>query len=139
VLAVNAYPVAYIDQCQARMAAQLVAYDAVAAGASGVKRAALATFEQQLFLHLTVVLDGYFVHRTRGLEGKDGNALNEVRMLSSSILRDGGVLAADKSIRYRPEASVCRIKLGEPIRIDRQQFAALFHAYFAELRKRFAG
>ena len=47
-------------------------------------------------------LDRAFVHRVRKNEGKDGNALNEVRMITDSILENGGVLAANSTIKYRP-------------------------------------
>ena len=77
--AVKNSPKAYIDACEARMKKNLAAYKPVknAAGGQADK------FEPQFFAHLTLVLDHYFVHRTRGIEGKDGNPLNEVRMCRS--------------------------------------------------------
>jgi hypothetical protein len=44
------------------------------------------------------------------------HALNEVRMLCQSILFHGSVLTADKTIRYAPEASILKLRLGDPIR-----------------------
>ena len=70
-------------------------------------------FAPLFFGNLVVVLDGYFVHRTRAIEGKDGNPLNEVRMLCSSILGHDGVLAADGTIKYKPEASVLGLAVGK--------------------------
>jgi hypothetical protein len=45
----------------------------------------------------------------------DGNPLNEVRMLCDSILRNGGVLAADKTIKFNPAQSVLKLRVGDPI------------------------
>jgi len=61
--------------------------------ATGPRASRFETFEPILFNNLVVVLDGYFVYRTRGIEGKDGNPLNEVRMLSHSIFARQGPTA----------------------------------------------
>jgi hypothetical protein len=37
-----------------------------------------------------VVLDGFFVHRGRTIEGKDGSALDELRIICTSLLMDTG-------------------------------------------------
>jgi hypothetical protein len=63
--------------------------------------------------NLTLVLDSYFVHRTRAIEGKDGNPLNEVRMLCNSILRSKGVLSADKTIKYEADTAVLKLRVGD--------------------------
>ena len=138
-LAVKTYPKAYIAECHAQMVVQLDAYRRLAAAAAGngATRIALETFEPILFNNLVVVLDGYFVHRTRGIEGKDGNPLNEVRMLSHSILHGKGRLLADGAIKYRPERTVLKLQIGDEIRLDPGRFHTLFEAYFAELRRRF--
>ena len=91
-------------------------------------RAAVEAFEPRFFANLTLVLDASFVHRTRALEGKDGNPLNEVRMLCSSLLTNDGVLAADKTIKYTPETSVLKLRVGDEIRLDEKQFLLLFEA-----------
>ena len=88
--------------------------DLVAATGSSkaTTRVAVEAFEPRYFNNLTLVLDAYFMHRTRALEGKDGNPLNEVRMLCSSLLTNDGVLAADKTIKYNPETSVLKLRGG---------------------------
>ena len=48
-------------------------------------RAAVDAFVPRFFNGLVLQLDYSFVHRTRNLEGKDGNPLNEVRVLCSSL------------------------------------------------------
>jgi hypothetical protein len=141
VLAVKTYDPQYIDDCYSLMEAQLAAYKFLVAGADAAKasnlRTAFESFEPLFFNHLVLLLDAYFVHRTRAIEGKDGNPLNEVRMLCTSILSHRGVLMADKTIKYDPEASILKLKLGDEIRIGEAPFLALFRAYFAELRRRF--
>lgn len=99
-LAVNKYTKKYISECQVRMDAQLAAYAALASKA-GAKAA--ESFSPLFFNHLALVLDAYFVHRTRGLEGKDGNPLNEVRMLCSSILQNGGVANSGRPVDHHQD------------------------------------
>jgi hypothetical protein len=141
VLAVKTYDPQYIDDCYSQMEAQLAAYKFLVAGAdangASSLRAAFQSFEPLFFNNLILVLDAYFVHRTRASEGKDGNPLNEVRLLGASILSHRGVLAADKTIKYKPEASILKIKIGDEIRIGEAAFLLLFRAFFTELRRRF--
>ena len=127
-LGVSSYPQAFVDGCRQRLDTLLRAYDEVQAGPA---------FEAQLFAHLVLVLDHSFMHRLRGVEGKDGNPLNEVRMLSNSLLEHDGVLTAEKAIRYDAGQSVVGIAIGDPIRIDEKSFRLLADAYFAEIEKRF--
>ena len=140
-LAVKTYDPQYIDDCYSQMEAQLAAYKFLLAGADAAKtsqlRTAFESFEPLFFNNLVLVLDGYFAHRTRAIEGKDGNPLNEVRLLSTSILSHRAVLTADKTIKYDPEASVLKVRIGDDIRVGEASFLLLFRAYFAELRRRF--
>jgi len=53
-------------------------------------------FEQRFFNDQVLILDNMFVHRLTGIEGKDGNPLNEVRVLSNSILLNQGKMQVDK-------------------------------------------
>jgi hypothetical protein len=39
------------------------------------------------------------MHRARAVEKKDGNALNEVRILCNSLMKNGGAMAADGARR----------------------------------------
>ena len=63
---------------------------------------------------MLLVLDGYFVHRLRGVEGKDGNALNEVRVLARSLMENGGTVTADPQITLDPAHSVLGLEVGAP-------------------------
>ena len=62
------------------------------------KPSEIDAFERQLFNHMILALDHYFVHRSRTMEGKDGNPLNEVRMLCHAIMENEGRMSADKTI-----------------------------------------
>ncbi len=137
---VHSYSREYIDRCEQQMRVQLDAYDllAAAARASGDAGASAASaFEIHFFANLVLVLDSYFANRTRALEGKDGNALNEVRMLRASHLRNGGVLAAEPQIKYVAERSATKLKIGDRIFLTETRFRALSAAYFAEIGHRF--
>lgn len=123
-LSAKTYPQEYIDDGRAFVAARV---DAVtAAGGSPA-----------LLDALVLVLDHWFVHRMRGAEGKDGNPLNEVRMLANSISQHRGVLQADSTIRYKDDTSVLGLAIGEEIVLDVERFERLASAYFAEIESRF--
>ena len=134
-LCMNAYPAAYVDACRARMTTQLAAWARLR---PSVKDAAtLEAFATPFFNHLVIVLDSCFVHRSRTLELKDGNPMNEVRMLAASILQHGAVLAADTSIKYKPAAAVLGLGIGDRIALTETQFKSLSDAYFAGIARTF--
>ena len=58
---------------------------------------ALEAFQPLLFNNMTLILDRYFVHRLRTVTGKDGNPLNEVELLSESLMNNDGVLRGNLS------------------------------------------
>ena len=132
-LGVKNYPQTYIDSCRARVDAQAATYrDLVAAG--DVPK----SFESVFFNNMVVVLDSYFTHRLRGVEGKDGNPLNEVRVLANSMLENNDTMAADSTIKMDPATSVLGYKVGDPIRVTEQDFARLAEAFFAGIESKFA-
>lgn len=131
-LCVNQYPAQYIQNCRTRLDQQLAAYNALP------QSPALAAFAPYFFNHLTLALEASFVHRTRSIEGKDGNPCNEVRMLAISILHNNGVLSADKTIKYSSSKSILKLEIGQPIQWTESSFRALAAAYFQELEKRFS-
>jgi hypothetical protein len=138
----NSYPQDYIDACRARVEAQVAAYRAVAAAGKKAKAApltkALAGFEPEFFNNMVIVLDGLFMHRLRTMEGKDGNPLNEVRVLCTSMMDNDGRLAADKQITLKPESSVLGYDLGDQIRVDEAGFVRLADGFFAEIEKKYS-
>jgi hypothetical protein len=125
VLARKGYSSAYVAACRARCAAQVALFSGPPA------------LEVAFFNDLLIVLEMSFVHRMRGQEGKDGNALNEVRMLTESLLENDGVLQGSSTIRYRPEASVLGLEIGDQIRLSAGDVTALAAEFFAQLVERF--
>ena len=111
--------------------------DLAAASAKGAAKTALEAFEPLFFNNLVLVLDESFVHRLRGVEGKDGNAMNEVRLLVTSLLSNDGCLVADKQIKLKPETSVLGLAVGDPIAIREADFVKLADAYFAAIEASF--
>ena len=127
-LSVKNYPQEYVDSCRARLQAQLDAYD---------DAAVTDAFRTEFLNNLILVLEQSFVHRMRGNEGKDGNPLNEVRMLADSILTNGATLAVEKSIKYAPDRAVLGLELGAPISLRLDQFNELADRYFEAIEERF--
>ena len=138
-LAVTSYPEVYVQLTAAKVDEQLSAYAALAAAVKGNAKAeaALAAFAPDHFNAMLLALDHHFMHRMRGAEGKDGNPLNEVRMLSDSIMEHDGVLKENKTIKYKAEKAVAGIEPGQKIALDAATFERLAKAYIAELGKRF--
>ncbi|MGH3678857.1 MAG: hypothetical protein ACRDT2_00795 [Natronosporangium sp.] len=126
-----------IDHARAEIGQQLSAYQELATAVAGKSKVALAAFDPLFFNNLVLVLDRYFVHRLRVATGKDGNPLNEVEMLSDSLMHHHGVLRAIKVISYVPEQSVVGLRIGDPIRLTPESFERLATAFFTELERRF--
>src|SRR6267143_4710402 len=92
------------------MESQLAAYKtllitarAKAGTGNAAFNSAVASFEPLFFNNLVMVLDGFFVHRSRTLEGKHGNPMNELRMICTSLRENRGVMCTDmtnKTIKY---------------------------------------
>jgi hypothetical protein len=139
VLAVTSYPEVYVQLTASRIDEQRAAYTALAAAVKGndAAEAALAAFAPGYFNSMLLALDHHFMHRMRGAEGKDGNPLNEVRMLSDSIMEHDGVLKENKTIKYKAEKAVAGIAVGQEIALDAEAFGKLAQAYVAEIGKRF--
>ena len=131
-----------LDHCKEVIEKQLAAYRrlvrAIDGDASDKKAAsALRTFEPLFFNNLTLALDRYFVHRLRSVTGKDSNPLNEVDLLSDSLMNNGGVLRAHNVIKYDPDESVVKLQVGDQIKLTQSDFERLSSAFFAELERRF--
>src|ERR1700730_3375134 len=133
-----------LDHSKAALDQQLAAYRKLVRGVAGTTThtkvtSALESFEALFFNNMTLVLDRYFVHRLPGAdyEGKDGNPLNEVRLVCDSLMNNKGILRGDKQIKLTPERSVLKLHVGDPIELTESEFARLSAAFFAELQRRF--
>jgi hypothetical protein len=98
---------------------------------------ALEAFEPLFFNNMTLVLDRYFVHRLRVVTGKDGNPLNEVELMSGSLMNNDGVLRGNNVIKLIPDQSVLKLNIGDQIRLSAAQFERLSKAFLIEIRSRF--
>ncbi len=130
-LSVSKYPKAYVDACQRNIKRQIVTYRKL----GPLQRA--GSFEAQFLNHMLLALDHYFCHRGRGPELKDGNPLNELRMLCNSIMEGEGRLLRDSTIRYDASKSVLQLKLGDKIELNIDAFDVFAEAVFSEVRKKF--
>ena len=132
-LMVSNYAKDYVDACRAKVAAQLASYRNVQAA----KPLEVDAFERQFFNHMILAVDRYFVHRGRTMEGKDGDPLNEMRMLCDAIMENQGRMSANKTIRYQPENSILKFRTGDEIRLNADDFARLSAASFDEIEKKY--
>ncbi|MDX6256673.1 MAG: hypothetical protein QOJ11_3007 [Frankiales bacterium] len=119
-----------LDHAKAAVAEQLAAYRTFA-------RVATTDFEALYFNNMLLVLDRYFVHRARAVTGKDGNPINEVELLAESLMNNDGILRGNSVLKYAPEQSVVKLKVGDRIRLTADQFDRLSTAFFAEMEAKF--
>ena len=144
-LGMKDYDQDYIDGCRSRVEAQVALFREVADAArdhgdADISRleGALESLEYEYFNNMVIVLEGYFVHRLRGLEGKDGNALNEVRIIARALMENGGTLVADTQISLDPSRSVLGLAPGDPVRLTLQDYMRLSYAFIREIESRFS-
>ena len=140
-LGMKKYPKDYIAACRARVQDDLRAYR------SQVGKVPSEEFEARFFNDQVLLLDYMFVHRLTGSEGKDGNPLNEVRVLCNSLLLNHGKVQVDRlpgwpnsassGMTLPPEKSVLKLKAGDEVRLSEADFVRLSKVFFAELEKRF--
>ncbi|MGW5241189.1 hypothetical protein ACWEOW_19820 [Monashia sp. NPDC004114] len=144
-LGMREYEQDYIDACRSRVETQVAMFHEVAQAARdhgdadvSILEGALESLEYEYFNNMLLVLEGYFVHRLRGVEGKDGNALNEVRVYARSLMENGGTLVADPQLPLDPTRTVLGLKVGDPITLTLQQYSRLSNAFFREIEARFS-
>lgn len=133
----SSYPDEHIQRTRQHLENRMAAWDQLRKKAPEELADELDSFESAFFNDLIFVLDAHFVHRGRGIEGKDGNPLNEVRLLCNSIVENDSVLARDAQIKLKPETSVLGLDFGNPIAIRREEFATLADAFLDEIQAKF--
>ena len=138
-LGVRKYERSYVEACEAKVDSDVAAFKKLAAAArkSGASARALGAVESIYFNNMVLVLDHLFVHRLRTVEGKDGNALNEVRVLGDSIMLHGGTMTPDKSIKLTADNSILGYDEGNHIDVNEADFVRLAKAFFAEIGEKF--
>ena len=107
-LGVSRYSKDYIDATKLRVKGDVAAYEQLVASAKSSGNgfdAAREAFESRFYNSMVLALENSFVHRLRTVEGKDGNPLNEVRVLCQSILEHGGVMPTRRSSSSRRSRS----------------------------------
>jgi len=141
-LGMKTYSQDYINACRTRVEANLRAYR------KQVGKAQSEEFEDRFFKDQVLLLDHMFVHRLSGIEGRDGNPLNEVRILCNSILLNKGKLQVDRlqgwpnsavsGLKLPPERSLLKLQVGDEVRLTEADFLRLSKAFFAEITKKYS-
>ena len=137
---VDKYAIDYVDACRTRFTILVSAFEALSSTVEATdsrQRVAMAAFEPHVFNNMLVALDAHFVNRTHLTAAKDGNPLDEVRMLVTSIMNNDGVLTGNASIPYDPAKSVLKLKIGDTIALDVTAFSELAAAFLAEITARY--
>jgi hypothetical protein len=130
-LAVSKFEPDYVNRCRERVDADITAYSKLAKAANGQ----LDGFEPVFFNNMVLTLELQFVHRLRKAEGKDGNALNEVRLLAASLIENGGAMLADKQIAFK-DGSLLGYEPGDQIKLSEADFRKLSAAFYEEIEAR---
>lgn len=141
-LGMKVYDASYIASCRETIERNVQAYEAQAASSRDTE------FEAIYFNAQVMLLDYMFVHRLSGIEGKDGNPLNEVRVLCNSLLFNRGKLQVDRlpgwpnsavsGLKLPADRSVLRLSSGQEVKVTRDEFLRLSAAFFRELQKRYS-
>ena len=136
-LGMKTYARDYVDACRAKIDADVRAF----------KRSGAKGLETAFFNNLVLKMEYMFVHRFSGIEGKDGNPLNEVRVLCNSILLNEGKLQVEKlprwpnsavaGLKLPPDTSVLKLRPGDEVKVSEADFVRLAKAFFAEIEKKY--
>ena len=135
-LAQETYDADYIADSRGQVEAEIGAFDNARAD-SDSDDFALDDLEVSYFAALVLALEMRFVHRKRSKEGKDANALHEVRVLAQSLMTNGGRLLDDPRIAPDPARSVLGLRPGDDIVVRYDDFVRLSRAFFDELEARY--
>ncbi len=123
------YPREYIARCQRDIEAQIAEFNDLPPVTS--------TFASRLAGHLVIVMDACFVNRLRATEGKDGNALNEVRLLAQSLMY-GEAVVDDSTVTWNTEDMVLGLTKGDDLELSISDVDKLQRAFFVAMLDRYA-
>ena len=123
------YPREYIERCQLDIATQIAEFREMPPVS--------ASFAQRLAGHLVIVMDACFTYRARDVVGKDGNPLNEVRVLAQSWMY-GTTVVEDSTVKWDTEKMVLGLSKGDDIVLTMGHVDHLQRAFFAELTEKYA-
>ena len=126
-----------IDECRSKVDVELSAYDKLDAAAKSHPASvqAFETFEATFFNNMVLMLDYFFVHRLSDIDGKDGNPLNEVKILCNSMLNNNNIMTADNvgkiaafaglnAVKLEPTKSVLKYRAGDEFTLNEADFFA---------------
>ena len=140
-LGMKNYTKDYVAACRERVEAGLKAYR------KQVGKEPNKDFETRFFNAQVLVLEHMFVHRLAGVEGKDGNPLNEVRVVCNSLLYNGGTFKVEKlagwpnsaggAVKLVPEKSILKLKNGDAVKLTEADFVRLSTAFFKTLVEKY--
>jgi hypothetical protein len=86
---------------------------------------------------LLPALDRWFSLRNPKVEGRDGNPINEVRVLAESVTEHGSVMTVPRRIKLATDTSVLGFEEGEEISLDGDAFERLFDAFLAAVEAKY--
>jgi len=135
VLSIGSYSSEYVLMCCRRVDEQLSSYAEIKEAAGGCKE--ITSFESIFLENMVLSLDSLFGHRARGKEGKNGNPLNEVRMICGSLMKGESCLLSDSTIKYDPARSILGTRIGEQILWTPAGIGRLCHAFLDEIEMRY--
>ena len=142
-LCVNNYSQKYIDACRSRVNSQVSAYNKLATTARnkiGINEtsliAAIKSFEHIFYNNMVLILDSFW-SQSQGCRKKDGNPLNEVRVICNSMVHNNNILCADNTIKLNPDKSVLKYKVGDEIKLNEAGFLLLSKAFLDEIESKY--
>jgi hypothetical protein len=143
-LSMSKYSQEYINECRSSIELQVFAYKemvSIATDLGGTREArldsAIAAFEPMFLNNLMLALDNYFGSRSRTIEKKDGNPLNEVRVLCYSVMNNNGIMISDKTIKLDPSRTLLKYHVGDKIKLNVGDFLFLAKAFFTEIENKY--
>ncbi|MGB9011884.1 MAG: hypothetical protein WCB95_03350 [Aeromicrobium sp.] len=123
------YPQEYVDYCQQQIESQISEMRDMPPVPTA--------FAQRMAAHLVIVMDACFSQRVRGVDGPDGNPLDEVRVLSHSLMQ-GSTVLEDSSVTWEPAKLVLGLEIDDEIALSVKDVDRLQQAFFAEMNDKHA-